>query len=224
MRLLYNIEDLAFVAGPTHLAIGMFDGIHLGHQAVIGRAIRGARRSGGSAVVVTFAPHPIRALRPRYAPRLLMTPVQKRRLFEELGVDAVLTINFTKEFSKTSPELFIQKLTQAANDLVEICVGADWRFGSNRSGEIPELSSIARSLGIELSAVSPVLVDDRPASSTRVRAAIARSDLKEASRLLGRPFASWRIIVAEEGSLWAKEIQEMDSRTKDDAEFVEVIF
>jgi FAD synthase len=99
MKVLNRIEDLASIPGPTHLAIGVFDGIHLGHQAVIGRAVRNAYRTGGSAIVVTFDPHPARVLRPEKPPRLLMAPLQKRRLVQELGVDAMLTINFTNEFS-----------------------------------------------------------------------------------------------------------------------------
>ena len=196
MRLLYNIEDLAFVAGPTHLAIGVFDGIHLGHQAVISRALRNARRSGGSAVVVTFDPHPVQVLRPEKAPRLLMAPEQKRRLLEDLGVSALLTIAFTREFSKTSAELFIEKLHQAANELREICVGEGWRFGANRSGETVLLQSLVERHGIELNAVSPVRINDQAVSSTRVRAALDRGDLQEAALLLGRPFALWSTVTA----------------------------
>jgi riboflavin kinase / FMN adenylyltransferase len=189
MRLLDSIEDLATVPGPTHLAIGMFDGIHLGHQAVIGQAVRNARQAGGSAVVITFDPHPIRVLRPEKAPRLLMDPGQKRRMVERLGADAMLTITFTPGFAKTSPTLFIQQLHNSTNGLREICVGEGWRFGADRSGEIGLLASIAQSLGIRLSAVSSVRFDGKTISSTWVRAALERRDLNEASKLLGRPFS-----------------------------------
>jgi riboflavin kinase/FMN adenylyltransferase len=200
MKYLYQFEDLASVPGPTHLAIGVFDGVHLGHQAVIGRAVRNARQTGGSAVVVTFDPHPVRVLRPEKAPRLLTAPSQKGRLIEELGVDATLTIAFTREFSETSPELFVQTLDNAANELREICVGADWRFGANRSGGMDLLEAMARRREIKINAVSPVLIGDRAVSSTRVRLALDRGDLNEASRLLGRPFALCGI-VARAGAL-----------------------
>jgi riboflavin kinase / FMN adenylyltransferase len=189
MRLLYNIEALASVPGPTHLAIGVFDGVHLGHQAVIGQSVQNARRTGGSAVVVTFDPHPVRVLRPEKAPRLLMDPGQKQRMVERLGADAMLTITFTHEFSKTPPALFIQQLHNSANGLREICVGEGWRFGADRSGEIGLLASIAQNLGIRLNAVSSVQFDGKTVSSTWVRAALDRRDLNEASQLLGRPFA-----------------------------------
>jgi riboflavin kinase/FMN adenylyltransferase len=224
MRLLYDIEELASVPGPTHLAIGVFDGIHLGHQAVIGRAVRNARQSGGNAVVATFDPHPLRVLRPGKAPRLLMEPRQKRRLIEELGVDALLTIRFTREFSRTPPAAFIQRLHQAANELREICVGEGWRFGANRSGEIGLLNSIGESLGIRLNAESSILIDDRVVSSTRVRGAVRCGDLNAASRLLGRRFALWGIIASESAALWAKEIYDMESRAEDGAEFSELVF
>ena len=135
MQLLYKIEDLALVPGPVYLAIGVFDGIHIGHQAVIGGAVRSARQSSaGRAVVITFDPHPIRVLRPEKTPRILMTPANKRRAVEELGVDAMLTISFTREFSSLSAEDFVQRLFQSANSLREIWVGEGWRFGANRAG------------------------------------------------------------------------------------------
>src|ERR1700730_1916310 len=114
MQLLYKIEDLASVPGPVCLAIGVFDGIHIGHQAVIGGAVSSARQNAGRAVVITVDPHPIRVLRPEKAPRILMTPANKRRAVEELSVDAMLTISFTPEFSKISAERFVQRLFQSA--------------------------------------------------------------------------------------------------------------
>jgi riboflavin kinase/FMN adenylyltransferase len=189
MRLLYAIEDLATVPGPTHLAIGMFDGIHLGHQAVIGQAVQNARQTGGSAIVITFDPHPVQVLRPEKAPRLLMDPRQKQRMIERLGAEAMLTITFTQEFAKTPPAQFIHQLHDCANGLREICVGEGWRFGTDRTGEIDLLGSIAHNLGIKLNAVSSVRFDGETVSSTWVRAALARRDLKKASKLLGRPFA-----------------------------------
>ena len=234
MNLLYNIEDLALLVGPIHLAIGVFDGVHLGHQAVIGRAVRSARQSGGKAVVVTFDPHPVRVLRPEKAPRLLMAPPQKRRALEELGVDAMLTIQFTREFAKTPPELFIQRLHQAADDLREICVGAGWRFGANGAGEICLLDSIAQRLGIRVQAVPAVLVNDQVVSSSRVRATMDRDDLSEAALLLGRRFAleylrpRGKLAGAGEqvarAILWAKVMLEMESRADERAESSELVF
>jgi riboflavin kinase/FMN adenylyltransferase len=240
MRVLHKMEDLASVPGPTHLAIGVFDGIHLGHQAVIGRTVRNARQTGGSAVVVTFDPHPVRVLRPERAPRLLMTLLQKKQLLEELGLDAMLTIVFTREFSRTAPEVFIWQLHNAADGLREICVGQGWRFGANRSGEVCLLESVAQSLGIKLNAVSPVLIDGRAVSSTRVRAALERRDSSEVSLLLGRPFALWGTVTTASdlaarfrvaprnpyviNALWAQEIHDMESRVEDGVELCPIDF
>jgi riboflavin kinase/FMN adenylyltransferase len=197
MKLLYSIEDLATVPGPVYLAIGMFDGIHIGHQAVIGQAVRNAQQTGGSAIVVTFDPHPVQVLRPERAPRLLMDPEQKRRMVERLGAEAMLTITFTKEFAKTPPAQFIHQLYNCANGLREISVGQDWRFGADRSGEIGLLGPIAQNLGIRLNAVSSVRFAGERISSTWVRAALGRRDLNEAAKLLGRPFALLSRVTSE---------------------------
>src|ERR1700675_4875517 len=125
MKVLRAIDELSSLPGSTHLAIGVFDGLHVGHQAVIGHALKSARQSSGHAVVVTFDPHPVRVLRPEKAPRLLTSTRHKVRLIDKLGVDAVLLLEFTSEFSKTPPEIFIQELVRSANDLQQICVGQE---------------------------------------------------------------------------------------------------
>src|SRR5260370_4849480 len=175
MRLLYKIEDLALVPGPVYLAIGVFDGIHIGHQAVIGGAVRSARQKAGRAIVITFDPHPIRVLRPEKAPRILMTPANKRRAVEELGVDAMLTISFTPEFSKISAERFVQRLFQSANSLREIWIGEGWRFGANRAGGANLLVSIAQRFSIKANAGPAVFVNHQVVCSSLLRATIAQT-------------------------------------------------
>src|SRR6187402_1768076 len=110
-----SISDLAQIPGPHYLAIGVFDGVHLGHQAVIGRALEAARRDGGTAVVVTFDPHPVRVLRPEQAPRLLTSTAHKLRLIRDLGVTRQLIIPFDRAFAATEPEDFIRALAAAAH-------------------------------------------------------------------------------------------------------------
>src|ERR1700722_11935019 len=188
MKILRAIDELDSLPGPTHLAIGVFDGLHIGHQAVIGRALASARQTGGNAVVVTFDPHPVRVLRPEKAPRLLTSTRHKVELIEKMGVDAVLLLEFTQEFSKTPPEIFIEKLVQAANQLTQICVGQEWTFGANRSGSIRLLEELAPSLGFHVASVPPVLVNDRVVSSTLIRSAVECGDLDSAARYLGRDF------------------------------------
>jgi riboflavin kinase/FMN adenylyltransferase len=188
MKILRHIEELGLIPGPTHLAIGVFDGLHLGHQAVIGRALESAVQSGGNAVVVTFHPHPVRVLRPEKAPRLLTSTPHKLRLIEKLGVQAILLLEFTLEFSRTAPDVFIKQLVRAANRLSQICVGQEWAFGANRSGSIGSLEELAPTLGFQVGSVSPVSVEGQVVSSTLIRSAIECGDLESAAKFLGRDF------------------------------------
>src|SRR6201995_4394401 len=125
MKVLRAIDELQSLSGTKHLAIGVFDGLHLGHQAVIGRALESSRQTKGNAVVVTFDPHPVRVLRPEKAPRLLTSTRHKVKLIEKLGVEAVLLLEFNLEFSKTLPESFIEKLVRTSNRIGQICVGQE---------------------------------------------------------------------------------------------------
>jgi riboflavin kinase / FMN adenylyltransferase len=188
MRILRAIDELNSVSGPTHLAIGVFDGLHLGHQAVIFQALESSRATGGTAVVVTFHPHPVRVLRPEKAPRLLTSTLHKVKLIELLGVDAVLILEFTTEFSKTAPDTFIKNLACASNRLSQICVGQEWTFGANRSGSVRLLEDLAPKWGFELGSVPPVSVNGQVVSSTLIRSAVECGDLESAEKFLGRPF------------------------------------
>src|SRR3984957_6871093 len=188
MKVLRAIDELESLSGTKYLAIGVFDGLHIGHQAVIGRALASARQTGGNAVVVTFDPHPVRVLRPEKAPRLLTSTRHKVELIEKMGVDAVLLLEFTQEFSKTPPEIFIEKLVQAANQLTQICVGQEWTFGANRSGSIRLLEELAPKLEFQVASVPPVLVGERVVSSTLIRSAVERGDFDSAAKYLERAF------------------------------------
>jgi riboflavin kinase/FMN adenylyltransferase len=188
MKVLRAIDELRSLPGSTHLSIGVFDGLHIGHQAVIGRALESSRQTGGNAVVVTFDPHPVRVLRPEKAPRLLTSTRHKVKLIEKLGVDAVLLLEFTLEFSRTPPETFIEELVRAANHLSQICVGQEWTFGANRSGSIRLLEEMAPKLGFQVASVPPVLVGDRVISSTLIRSAVECGDLDSVAKYLGRDF------------------------------------
>jgi riboflavin kinase/FMN adenylyltransferase len=188
MKVLRAIDELSSLRGSTHLAIGVFDGLHLGHQAVIGRALESSSQTNGNAVVVTFDPHPVRVLRPEKAPRLLTSTRHKVKLIEKLGADAVLLLEFTLEFSKTPPRTFIENLVRAATDLEQICVGQEWTFGANRSGSIRLLEELAPSLDFHVASVPPVLINDRVVSSTLIRSAVECGDLDSAAKYLGRDF------------------------------------
>jgi riboflavin kinase / FMN adenylyltransferase len=188
MKLLQSVEQLSTLTGPIHLAIGVFDGIHLGHQAVIKRAITAAEKAGGTAVVLTFHPHPVRVLRPEKAPRLLTSTQHKSVLIEQLGVGALLIQEFTLVFSRTPPRDFVMQLLLHARRLQTICVGESWSFGANRSGSVDLLRQLAISEGFSLDTVEPVIIEGEAVSSTRIREAVERGELTQAAKLLGRPF------------------------------------
>jgi riboflavin kinase/FMN adenylyltransferase len=189
MHTLNRIEDLAAVPGPIFLAIGVFDGVHLGHRAVIERTLADARNAVGTAVVATFDPHPARILRPEKAPRILTSTPHKLRLIRSLGVEHLLVLPFSREFAETEPKKFLHDLSTAGRPLREICVGHEWCFGKNRAGNLALMAEIGRQLGFEEVGVPAVQIDGEVASSTLIRSAIEAGDLARAARFLGREYA-----------------------------------
>lgn len=188
MEILRSLHDLRAI-GPAYLAIGTFDGVHLGHQAVIARALEDSRREvDGIAVVVTFDPHPLRVLRPENAPRLLTSTRHKERILAAGGVRQLLLLPFDAEFAATPPEEFIASLAAAAQPLREICVGYGWSFGRGRAGNLDLLTRLGERLGFTVVGLPPVTVDGQVASSTLIRHAVESGDLDTAARFLGREF------------------------------------
>ena len=185
---LRSISALASVPGPVFLAIGVFDGVHLGHRAVIERAIADAKEARGTPVVVTFDPHPVRVLRPEKAPRLLTSTPHKLRLIRALGIGHLLIIPFDLAFAATPPDDFIRQLAAASKPLREICVGHQWSFGKGRAGNLEMLARLGGDLGFEEVGVPAVEVDGRIVSSTLIRQAVEAGDLADAARLLGRDY------------------------------------
>ena len=153
-----STAELSAISGPLYLAIGVFDGVHLGHQAVLRRAIDDAQRGGGTAIAVTFDPHPLRVLRPESAPRLLTSTAHKLRLIRELGVANILVLPFDAAFAATPPDEFIRALA-AAGELREICVGHEWSFGKGRAGNLALLAKLGDELGFAEVGVTPVTID-----------------------------------------------------------------
>ena len=188
MSVLSSIDALSGVPGPVGLAIGTFDGVHLGHQAVIRRALSDAHSFGGTAVAVSFDPHPVRLLRPREAPRLLTSTPHKARLIRALGIEQLLIIPFTEAFAATKPEYFVRQLAAACRPLREVCVGHQWSFGQGRAGNLELLKALGDELGFEEVGVPAVAVDGEVVSSTLIRRAVESGDLARARRLLGREY------------------------------------
>jgi riboflavin kinase / FMN adenylyltransferase len=186
MRVWPSISSLAELPGPLVLALGVFDGLHLGHRAVIEAAFDLAGRIGGRPVVATFDPHPARLLRPAAAPPVLTSLPHKRLLLQRLGLADLLVIPFTRELAALAATDFVRALTDAARPLGGIAVGRDFCFGHARSGDVALLSDLGARLNFAVAAVPPVEVAGARVSSTRLRQAVACGDFALADRLLGR--------------------------------------
>ena len=188
MQVLRSIPELAQIPGPVFLAIGVFDGVHLGHQAVISTATRHATEAGGTAVVVTFDPHPVKILRPEKSPRLLTATQHKIALIRGLGVSHLLVLRFDRELASTSPEDFVRQLVESARPLREICVGQEWSFGKNRAGNLALLEKLGAEFGFNVVGVEPVTSQEKIISSTAIRQAVETGDFATARRMLGRDY------------------------------------
>ena len=172
MEILNSIPELAHLPGNLFLAIGVFDGVHRGHQAVISTSAQHARAADGTPVVVTFDPHPEKVLRPASAPHLLTATQHKIALIRDLGVGHLLVINFDKQFATTAPEKFVEQLVTYSKPLREICVGHEWSFGKDRRGNLDLLKKLGAESEFEVVGVPPVRANGQVISSTAIREAV----------------------------------------------------
>ena len=188
MQICRRLEELSDLGQPLHLALGVFDGVHIGHQAVIQRALDAAKAEGGLAGLLTFDPHPIEVMAPAKAPSaLLATLDHKARFVESLGMDLLVPLHFDLDFAEKEAGDFIAELLKAP--VKTLAAGEDWRFGHLRKGDIDLLGSLAAEHGYQLEAVPPVMYDGDRISSTRIRQAVHDGNLKEAEEMLGRPYS-----------------------------------
>jgi riboflavin kinase/FMN adenylyltransferase len=186
------------------LAIGNFDGLHRGHVKIIERIRRGASERGGTAVVLSFDPHPPRVLRPDKAPPLLMTPAQKRETLARAGVQGLAVVRFSQELSQWEPDVFVRRVLVDWLRVAEVWVGADFLFGRNRSGNFTLLRTIGQQHGFRTEKIDPIRYKDFVVSSTRIRRLVAEGRVEEAGALLGRHFAIDGTVV--EGARRGREI------------------
>ena len=185
------LRDLAELRRSYHLpvlTIGNFDGLHLGHQALVGLTMERARAIGGTSMVMTFEPHPMRVLRPAVNIPIITPLEQKLELLEELGVDVVICARFDERFARLTADEFVDKLLVGRINVAEVVVGYDFRFGHKGLGDIELLEAKGEAWGFKVHVVGPVMVDGLPVSSTRVRQEVRAGRMEEARRLLGRPY------------------------------------
>lgn len=179
---------------PDHLrgaviALGNFDGFHLGHQAVVGEAVRQARAQGRPAIVATFDPHPVRHFQPDAPPFRLTTLDQREELFAAAGADAMLVFAFDGTLAATTAEDFVRGLLVDRLGAAGVVTGEDFTFGKGRGGNVRVLAELGAESGLTARAVGPVVESGEVVSSSRIRAALQAGDCATATRLLTRPFA-----------------------------------
>lgn len=181
------------------VTIGNFDGVHLGHQSILAALRQRADALHGTAVVVTFDPHPQKVLHPDAAPLLIATPAQKERWLAAAGVDHLLIVPFTAALAALEPADFVDQVLLADLDVRAVHVGRNFRFGRGRSGDVATLEDLGRRRGFHAEAVPGVRLQGARISSSRVREALGRGDVELAARLLGREEEIEGVVVAGDG-------------------------
>ena len=198
MKILRSIDELSSLNGPLVLAAGTFDGVHLGHQALILRAIHESLRVNGTAVVMTFDRHPASIVRPESTPKLLTTNASKLAFMERLGAPALLLLEFDKNMASMTAEDFIRNLSNASKPLHMICVGSQWSFGQGGAGNITLLKTLGQGFCFSVGGIEPIEIAGAPISSTRIRNAVACGNFPEANECLGRSFLlSGRVVTGK---------------------------
>ncbi len=168
--------------------IGNFDGHHLGHRALLQTVVETARKAQGTALVLTFEPHPVKILAPHVDLRFLTSPEEKLAHFETAGVDEVVFLDFTPTFAAMSPEQFAEDVLHRSLTLSELFVGNHFAFGKGRTGRIEDLVRFGEQYGFLVHPVIPVTLDGDVVSSSRIRQLIQAGNVERAARLLGRPY------------------------------------
>jgi riboflavin kinase/FMN adenylyltransferase len=189
MQIVRGLESFPPDARPSVVALGTFDGVHLGHRAILGTAVTHAREAGLQALACTFEQHPIEILQPARAPRSITTVEERLALIGGTGVDGVVVLSFTPELAAVEPEAFVKEVLLGRFRAQQIVVGFNHRFGRGARGDAALLQELASRLGFQAHVVPPLTVGGVPVSSSEVRTALQRGDVVAAARFLGRPYA-----------------------------------
>ena len=188
MKVFEGLESVTAPFPCSTVAIGTFDGVHIGHQAIIKTAVADAHDHGRPSVVFTFDRHPAELLAPERVPGYLTTPEQRDRFIAELGADALVIARFDSALSSLSPDLFVRDILKTLLGAQTIVVGTNFQFGQARAGNVEYLRSAEPRFGFRLHAIEPIQFAGRPASSTRIREALRRADIQEAEAILGHDY------------------------------------
>lgn len=195
MKVHHNIDEF-FTNLQVVLTQGTFDGVHYGHQQILKKLVADAKDVDGESVLLTFYPHPRLVLYPNDNDlKLLSTLNEKIALVEELGVDHLVVLPFTKELSRLSPEMFVRSILVDRLKVSKLIIGYDHRFGRNREGSLQDMQGFAREYGFELEEIRAQDIDDCIVSSTKIRNALLAGNVMEAENLLGRPYSISGVVV-----------------------------
>lgn len=195
MEIFRHIEDRNLSIARPVLSLGNFDGIHLGHQALLQRVVQDAKALGGRSVVLTFEPHPLAVLAPERAPRLILTHKDKMLLLQSSGVDVVIIQAFNSSFANVEAAEFVRRYLVERLKVHKMWVGRDLRFGKGRKGRVEDLIRLGAEDGFEVGIVDPVELEGVRVSSSRIRKLIEQGEVHKVPRFLGRyHFVSGRVI------------------------------
>jgi len=186
------VRGLAFPRAdtrPTAVALGVFDGVHLAHRTILASAVESARAGDLRPVACTFDRHPMEILQPERAPVPITTLEERLGLIADTGVEATVVLTFDRELAAVEPEAFVKDILLAKLHARVVVVGFNHRFGHRARGDARLLQSLAEQLGFQARMVPPLEVDGVPVSSTEIRAALQRGEVRRAARFLGRPYA-----------------------------------
>ena len=196
------ITDLSSITTKfTHsvITLGNFDGLHLGHQELIKMVIKRAKEKGAVSLVVTFRPHPLKILAPAKCPPLISIYEEKIKLFEKMGIDVLVKIPFTVDFSSMAPEDFVKDVLCGLLGAKEIFVGYNYRFGRGREGNVQTLKRLGEKFGFTVREVQQVSLNGEVISSSKIRHLLKDGEVEHASKLLGRTYAITGIVVKGDG-------------------------
>jgi riboflavin kinase/FMN adenylyltransferase len=196
MTLIHTATELKPGSKKVCLAIGFFDGVHLGHQQIIRQTIADACQHNALALVLTFDQHPNTVVAPNRVPPLIYSLPQKLRALESLGAEALLLIHFDRAFSEQTGETFVRNLVRDLGLIHSVCVGANFAFGHKRSGNVALLKQLGEELKFTVHGLEKVSLDGRVVSSTRIREAIRAGNLDATGQMLGRTYSLAARIIA----------------------------
>ena len=199
MRVIRDLSELPEPSRPSVVTVGNFDGVHLAHQRLMRGVVERARRLNAVAAAVTLHPHPTQVLAPARAPKLLTTLEQKIRLIELQGIDLLLVIPFTREFSLLTPAEFVDRVLIRGLGARAVHVGPNFRFGHRQAGDVRTLEELARQDGFELEVLPAVECRGERVSSSRIRELLSQGQVSKAGWLLGRPYSVGGPVVAGSG-------------------------